>query len=212
MFLLNLLFDINNTDGTFASTAPGAPGGPLNQSRHWLRRRGAEPPFNAGSQPSFNFNPEDGNWDDVGEFGTLFLPSNPAPGKLCIRLSEFNGNIVGLKVQLLVSFGRPLIADARTPQASPFTANGLTGGQVLTAFLGPPFPAVTSGTFSTDGRPNTSQGWFFSLGDIVRRPQGIGAIRSFLTDRYEFSIGAIVTDTVGVQHHYGDDPEADIGQ
>jgi hypothetical protein len=119
-----------------------------------------------------------------------------------------------MRLKLVASFGRPLIA-ARTPQSSPFTN---ASGNLITTFIAPPFPLVANfpaNPAPPPEDPNTSAGWFLVLNKISKKPQATGPgaqrVKDFLTDRYEFSVGAIMTDVNG-EHHFGEDPEMDVGQ
>src|SRR5689334_12763427 len=156
MYTLNFLFNFNDTDGRFT----GDRGASLRKSRNWLSYDLAEP---VNPNPPA-FDPEvPANWTDLGEADTLLLPSVPDPGNICIRIAvdptaaPFPGfDPSTATLQLVVAFGTP--ARARQVFASPFTTDGLTAGPTLSTFV---FGNVTR---------NTSVGWFFSMGKIVKRP------------------------------------------
>lgn len=184
--------------------------------------------------PFATFDPENpAIWDDLGAVGTLLLPvpsaTIPDPGNICIRVAPVTCNSAagtintanpgGMTLQLVASFGRPVVA-ARTPTSSPFS-DPATGG-IKTTFIAPNFTQVLVGGVlgpAAGSGPNTSAGWFFALGNITVRnspvPPTPPSAHFFLTDRYEFSVGAIAgITTLGVvlTRRYGDDPEMDVGQ
>jgi hypothetical protein len=231
--MLNLLFDPRNQDGRFVETPPPASAlFPLLQSRHWLRLNGPDPASLS------TFDPENQTiWDDLGAVGTLLLPKAtpaiPDPGYICIRIAPVSCtppppavpttavtalNPTGMTLRLVASFGRPIIA-ARTPRASPFS-DGAALPQIFTTFIAPDFTVIATGGGLTgtppvpNPAPNTTAGWFFSLGKInARSPVPTPASAApFLTDRYEFSVGAIAIVPGTGTRHYGDDPEMDVGQ
>ena len=211
MFMLNMLFQITrpgtpNKSGRFSGPASAAP---LDQSVNWLRLKGGIP---AEPDPSGRFDPEHNNlWDDLGPHGALVIPNFapiPAgqfdPANVAFRVAPgLAGVPATAQLQLIVSFGRPVIS-ARTPQASPFTDDNTPNGTVKTAFVFPFAPM------------NTSAGWFFRLGRIAVRPPTSVSTAGVLNDRYEFSVGAIISpsgDTInGPFQYFGEDPEVDVGQ
>lgn len=195
MYMLNLLFEWAETNGRFRGDRPG---GVLNRSMNWLQLDPLTPePVGAALAA---FDPETAGWNDLGQAQTLLIPSRgrpPSPENLCIRVRSdpndagFPIGAGGATLQLAVCFGRAV--KARQAQASPLTDNNAAGGPVMTTFI------------SGVGTTNTAVAWFFPLGQIMARPGNPN-----LTDRYEFSVGAIVTRG-GVTHYYGEDPEVDIG-
>jgi hypothetical protein len=224
MYMLNLLFDFTKNDGLFVSSPLAPAGAPsLPQSKHWLR-------YNLGADPANPnppaFNPEiDANWEDLGPRGTLLM-HKAALGQLAniaIRITTLNAPPpAGMTLRLVLSFGHPDIA-ARTKFASPFTHDGTAPstapiapgtGFVQTAFVGD-FVASGGGP-NTVNAAGTPAAWFFPVTRIanptVLNPVAIGPDKANVTDRYEFSLGAIVTDGNGVIRHYGEDPEMDVGQ
>jgi hypothetical protein len=215
MFMLNMLFNLKSQGAADPRGRFGGPQGrlPLNQSVNWLSLKStiAEP------DPSQAFDPEHNNlWDDLGPHGTLVIPNfGAAPGfdraNVAFRVAAdptgpgFPGTT---QLQLIVSFGRPLLS-ARTTQASPFTDDSTPNGVVKTAAV-----------FGFTG-PNTTAGWFFRMGKIALRPpmnlpNGTVIPAGILNDRYEFSVGVIISpsgNTVGGPFEYfGEDPEMDVGQ
>jgi hypothetical protein len=219
MYMLNLLFDFTKKDGLFFSSPVPPVGLNLSQSRHWLRYTAGDP---ANPNPSGAFNPEvDANWEDLGPRGTLFMPKTALAqmANLAIRVATVNSPAAppaGMTLQLVVSFGHPDIA-ARTHFASPFTDNGTAPASApVAAGTGSVQTTFTSTFPASNGLPNTSAGWFFPLtrssNPYALNPVAIGPDKANVTDRYEFSLGAIVTDGTGVIRHYGEDPEMDVGQ
>ena len=191
MYMLNLLFDFNDTEGRFTGDRGNTP---LLKSRNWLVLNDPEPANPAA------FDPETARWTDLGEADTLLVPSAPDPGSICVRIAPDptaaafpNFDPATATLQLVLAFGVP--ARARQRFASPFTTDGRPGGPTKSTFVLGPI------------RRNTTVGWFMVLGKIVNKP-----INPRLTHRYEFALGTIVTTGNGAAvHHYGDDPEMDIG-
>jgi hypothetical protein len=202
MFTLNLLFDINQDNGIFSGDAT-THSGPLYTSMNWLRLKNDIEPEPANPNPPA-FNPErPGIWEDLLEADTLLVPSMPLsnnkdPANIAIRVvpdPDPGSVLTNPELQLVVSFGRP--AKAHQKFGSPFHDNNGATPATLTTFV-----------FGPKGM-NTSAGWFFHLGTIRRRPT-----KANVTQRYEFSIGVIVTEgPAGARRtrHYGQDPEMDIG-
>ncbi len=188
MFTLNLLFNLNDTNGRVTGDRGGVP---LRKSMNWLKLRDPEP---ANPNPPA-FDPETANWTDLGQASTILLPFSANPGNICVRIAP---DPVGppppipldprATLQLVVSFGAP--ARARQKQASPFQT---PDGSIMTTFAFGPSPR------------NTSAGWFFPLGSIALAPAHVN-----LTDRYEFTVGFIV-NSGGLVRHYGEDPDMDVG-
>ena len=122
------------------------------------------------------------------------VPSAPDSGNICVYVApdqDATAPPAGIKVQLVVVFGRPVRANQ--PQASPFTKAGIG---VITNFVKGP---ITK---------NTTNGWFFVLDKIATKPTNDN-----LAHRYEFAVGVIVTDSANnVLRHFGEDPEMDIGR
>ena len=197
MYVYNLLFNFDKTDGLFSgdddNTGTGIPAA-LRASKNWLERRPGGGPFD----------PEGDVWENLGEATTLMLSSTPDPGDICIRVApDTRGAIpsAAATLQLAVSFGRPVLFSQK--HASPFTHDGTPGGNVRTTFISVPEPPLM-------GKRNTSRGWFFNLGSIARRPDAGPGGNKRLVHRYEFSLGVIVTDGSTVRH-YGEDQEIDVG-
>lgn len=204
MYLLTLQFDFTRTNGRVSGDSTST-SGPLTTSMNWIKLI----PDAAHPEPDFpfpaGFDVETAHWQDLGEAGTLLIPSpDPQVIGIYVRQDQDPGTGPALDssatVQLVVSFGRPSVAHQN--HASPFTANAapLPLGVVQTTFvLG---PATRNSSVS-----GTPAAWFFPLHKIAIRPSNPN-----LTHRYEFSVGMIVTDvTNGKSRSYGEDPEMDIG-
>ena len=194
MYLLNMVFKIksNKPDGQFSgdddTTGSGIPK-PLRTSLNWLELDPSQ------DENAPDFDPETARWKDLGQAGALYLPSEPDPGSICIRLMQHQGEPVTItKIQMAVSFGRPV--RAHQDQASPFTHDGTSNGRVVTTFI----PNLML------RRNTTSRGWFYKLGKIAIRPT-----HQKLIHRYEFSVGLIVTIEGGDKYYFGEDPEMDVG-
>ncbi len=190
MFTLNLLFDLNNSNGRFSGDRDGSPAA-LFKSNNWLKLREAEP---ANPNPPA-FDPERNVWKDKGEAGTLLVIDHLNPNQnICVRVaSDPTGppvNLATTTVTLVVAFGATLPA-AQT-HASPFTTDGTPNGPVKTTFV-----------FSSTG--NTSGGWFFPLGRIAKVPSDPD-----VNHRFQFAVGVIV-QSGGQTLHYGEDPDMDVG-
>ena len=190
MYMYNLLFNFDNTDGLFDripdTTNPALQD--LKSSNVWLEATGLTTTLANAETPTL--------WTDLGTGSTLYLPSNPNPGDLGIRIApdllSASPPSPAATLLVVVSFGRP--DPSPQPQASPFTHNGNIGGRVLTTFV---LPAATK---------NTTRGWYLKFGRIAKRPG-----HPKLAHRYQFSVGVILTDGTTVRH-YGEDPEMDVGE
>lgn len=196
MYTLNFLFDFNDANGRFVGDRGN---NPLLKSRNWLQldTNVTPEPANPGT---FDPEPNSVKWIDLGEADTLLLPSNPAPGTICVRIAPdptanpFAGfDPATATLQVILAFGAP--AKARPNQvASPFTTDDTAGGPVRSTFV---FGPATR---------NTTAGWFFPLGHIQARPSNANIVKP-----YEFAVGVIVKTPSGVIRTYGDDPEMDVG-
>jgi len=206
MYMFNLLFKFDPTqpDGLFSgddtTAATGIPV-ELRKSKNWLERKPG------GGAPNLVADAEADVWENLGEASSLMLSSNPNPGEIGIRVAPHRGAPIPsptATLLLVASFGKPVLF--RQPQASPF-ANVVAGVQnVLTTFVSR--DPVTGAPAALTR--NTARGWAFSFGNIVKRP-GLGpGVGGRLVDRYQFSVGVIVTDGATVLH-YGEDPEMDVG-
>ena len=193
MYMLNLLFEFNEVRGRFRGDRPG---GVLNTSLNWLQLLDPEP-ANPNAPP---FDPEAANWNNLGQAGTLLIPTPPGGGQenICIRVRQ-DPNEVQLpataRLQLAAGFGRAVRSGQ--PQSSPFRDAQVPAAAKTTILSG----AVAK---------TTAVAWYFHLGAVDLRP-----VTRNVTHRYEFSVGVIVDsapNTAGnVTRHYGEDPEMDIG-
>jgi hypothetical protein len=202
MYILNVGFKFDDTDGLFAGDDPNPNGldPDLRRSMDWLELVGAEPPN--PNPPAFN--PDTRNWTRLGSTVSLLIPSFlgavPDPANIGIRIvpdSRGPTPSAAAVLTLAVTFGRP--ARRHQPQSSPFTHNGqppLLGGRVIPTFVRGPVAR------------NAGLGWFFHLGTVAIRP-GAGGPKK--THRYEFAIGVNITDGP-TERSYGEDPEMDIGE
>jgi len=196
MYMLNMLFNFNNTDGLFSSFLDlTTPADPLKNSKRWLRYRGpAIPDKDNPTNPGPN---NSSNWDDIGRFNVL-IPSSPH--KIALRFAPApdtpmaNLPSAGATLECAVCYGRPPVGGGNS--ASPFR----DGPIVKTTFIVPPF-ARTAG----------EDAWFVPL-DVIH-PSAFASDRD-VTNRFEFAIGIIVRDattTPQTTRHYGEDPEDDVG-
>jgi hypothetical protein len=183
-YMLNLLFDLNETQGVFSPDQPG--GGSLVQTKSatWLKVGGGVPA-----------NVETANWQNL-EKARNFLVPQGRNENICLRVAPIpNMNPAldpGATITLVTSFGAPRIASQKT--SSPFQT--VTGETVA--------------AFSSQGPRNSPAGggavaWFFNLGPIQVVPQSQN-----VPHRYEFSVGVIV-NSGAVVRTYGIDPEMDVG-
>jgi hypothetical protein len=199
MYLLNLLFDLRNDNGLFSDSLPPPPPpalpNPLDQSRSWLVLLNAAgipvPELPAGTDPA-NL-PAGLNWQIIGEV-PLYIP-NPVNQAIGVRIAPTPASLpplsVGSNLTFVAAFGAAIPKASR--RASPFRLN--TPNDVTTTIprQGAPTGAV----------PNN--GWFFRLHE-VNKPSG----NQFTVDRYEFAVGAIITEGATTRH-FGMDPEMDVG-
>ena len=196
MYALNMVFKISEKkpDGQFSGDDDTPNSGipePLRASRNWLELD-QDPPQDENAP---GFDPESARWNNLGEAATLYLPKEPDPGWICIRVMQHQGQPVTVtNIQMAVSFGRPVRAHQN--QASPFTHDGTATGRVVTTFI----PDLTLRDHPT------TRGWFYKLGKIAIRPK-----HQKLIHRYEFSVGLIVTVAGGEKYYFGEDPEMDVG-
>jgi hypothetical protein len=181
MYMLNLLFDLDDTNGVFTGDYTGAGSSILTKSKNWLRQPNPNPanPFAPGIV-----------WTDLGD-GPLLIPApiGEAIGVRVLPTPAKPALPAGATLDLMVAFGA--IDTLRTPHASPFTS-GVAPNETLAVFrLSTVLPA---------------QGfWYLPLGTIAKKPTNPNK-----SHRYEFVVGAIV-NSAGTICTYGHDPEMDIG-
>jgi hypothetical protein len=181
MFVLNLLFNFNDTGGVFADFEGT---GPLTRSKHWLR---------VSQQDPNGFDPEnEAQYEDLGPLGTLLIPHEGNPHAIGVRIAPVPTFPVagGSTLDLIIAFGRPVIVFQRQQFASPFVDGG---GNAITMFV------------QQNMTRNGAAGWFYKMGRLGRRPG-----RANLTQRYEFALGATV-NSGGQPRQFGEDPEFDVG-
>src|SRR6266851_8909427 len=90
MFMMNYLFDFNETEGVFSGDrSPG----PLLTSKNWLKLTPTPAVPEPGTPFPAGFNPEIGDWSDLGDMdsGSILIPSTPPPtadeGNIGIRIA-----------------------------------------------------------------------------------------------------------------------------
>ena len=190
MFMLNLLFDFTNLDGSFSNLV--TPGNPLQTSKRWLRI--APPDLGVVFDPEAL--PPGLNWDDFGPGGTLLIPSPGPPATrhvIVVRVAPVPavGVPAAATLDFSAAFGRPAVA--RQQFSSPFE---IAAGVARTLFLE-----------SMAVRPAGRVGWFFRLGRIEKQ---VIPPDPNVTHRYEFAVGVNVTSG-GQIRSFGEDPEFDVG-
>lgn len=225
MFMLNLLFDLNDDNGQFSLNAPG--GGAFRRSKDWLKLKAAPP----DPAPVFLVPPSKSihpgvqvDWDPVGdcETGPLHIPHDVAgeTGIIAVRFAHrplpgpnpIPPGLAGATLTYAVCFGRPTML-APGGVASPFWETPVPVApaqrRTLTTFVG-----VGELPYALDsGLP---VGWCFHLAVVNNRPGGVSTGNPHAVHfprRYEFAVGITVT-TVGppsVTRHYSLDPDMDIG-
>jgi hypothetical protein len=200
MYLLNLLFDLTNDNGLFSDSPPPPPlpalPNPMDQSRSWLVLINAagnpEPELPNAIDPT-NL-PGGLSWQIIGEV-PLYSP-NPLNQAIGVRIAPIAGSApqlsVGSNITFVAAFGAAIPKASR--RASPFRFN--TPNDVTTTI-------PRQGVPPTFAVPN--HGWFFRLHE-VNHASG----NPFTVDRYEFAVGAIITEGVTTRH-FGMDPEMDVG-
>jgi len=181
MYMLNLKFDANRTDGIFEDNAQGS--APLATSKEWLNAADPNP------WPAV-FNPSSYTWSDSGPDNSLTLNSRQNPGQILVRIYGVNLPAGATTMRLSVVFGR---LRRNSTVASPFTLNQTAGGAVCTVFDSN-FDAA-----SPDGS------WCWKLGPVVNFPAVQNAAR-----KYEFVVGATVVLANGTWLTFGHDPEMDV--
>jgi hypothetical protein len=186
-YLLNLLVDMNQTNGVFSPDQPGA-GLTLVQTKSatWLKL--------LNQVPGPGFNPETANWINVGKERN-FLIRQALGDSICVRVSGIPALPLdpAANVTLVTSFGAPRIASQ--VNSSPFQT---PGGQTTAAFS-------FGGGLNSPAPGPAAVAWFFELGRVALAPAN-----QHVPHRYEFSVGAIVT-SLGVTQTFGIDPEMDVG-
>ena len=185
MYMLNLVYDRNKTNGLFEPYDPNAP--VLERSLCWLKLLGGNEPTHP-NDPSFV--PEYRKWDDLGRAAAVLLRKKDDPGWICIRAVSKPGTPLGDNLQLVAAFGRP--ARFGQPQASPFTHDEQETGRIQTTFVFGPEPA------------NKGVTWLYTLRKIAKKGPKENA-----THRYEFAVGLVVNPG-DEERHFGEDPEMDI--
>jgi hypothetical protein len=194
VYMLNMLFDFSKQDGLFSNYLdPTNPPDPLKNSRRWLKG-------GAFVNPPNGFDPErqvPHFWTDL-ERWTLYVPKNNPGHTIAIRIAPEPNTPLdpSARIDFVAAFGRPLIAE-RQQFASPFES---VTGNVLTTFIRN-LPSRAAGT----------DGWYIELGNIAANKH---APNPDVTNRFEFALGIIVTQTVGgvtTVRHFGEDPEEDVG-
>jgi len=187
MFMLNLLFDFAeaNPEGRFTGDRGGTP---LLKSKNWLKIPTPDFPGPVNSETAA--------WKDLGEAGTLLIPSRTTKHVIAVRIAPVPMTVFATppNIDLVIAFGAPV--RARQKFSSPFDINTVSGP--LTSFH-------FSGLMNTPPGGGNPTAWFFKLGAIARDSGDEN-----ITHRYEFGLGAMITSG-GVSRAYGEDPEMDIG-
>jgi len=212
MYLMNYLFDFNQTDGIFSgdrtAQAPNPAAAPLYASKNWLYLDTTQPGVvEPGTPIPPGFNPDVLPWINLGDMdtGILLVSQSPPPddSNFGIRIAQdplsapplvLGGG--GPQLTISVCFGKPnRFGRGRT---SPFD-DGPPARSVKNTYI---LPLQTSNRVDPLGNPIS---WFFGLDmvDPVFRP------KHGRSSRYEFTVGVIVTNGV-VNRHYSHDPEMDI--
>jgi len=191
MFMLNMLFDLDDTNGIFAD--PPYSTDPLQRSYAWLKYDATDP-YGTSDFNSQVFDPErSGSQRSFSSRGTLFIPSRSDRHRMLLRIApapnvEIPANATA---EIVVAFGRAV--RAQQAFASPFKDR--QSGQTKTSFC------------QTGQRADGLTGWILDMGVIANIP---GNEDGNLAHRYEFSLGAKIA-AAGQVRWYGEDPEFDIG-
>ncbi len=181
MYMLNLKFDANRTDGIFEDDVQGA--APLATSKEWLSAADPNP------WPSV-FNPSNYTWTDDGPDNSLTLSSRQNPGQILIRVYGVNLPAGNTTIRLSVVFGR---LRRNSSVASPFTLSQTPGGAACTVF-----------DSNFDG-PSPDGSWCWKLGPVVNFPTTPNG-----ANKYEFVVGITVVLGNGQWRTFGHDPEMDV--
>jgi hypothetical protein len=198
VYMLNLMFDPNQTDGRFAADVKNAL--PLQRSKVWLELLGGADPTNIAST---TFNPEQLasglSWSPVDPDGSLLTSKNVAPFTgatvppfLAVRIAPVAGAALPANTTFTITviFGRE--PRALQPYASPFTLTNTTSGSNCAVF--------NLGNLTI---PSGQSGVYFPLRPITNSPAG-----KSIAHHYDFQIGLIVNNGV---YTFGHDPELDVG-
>ena len=209
MFLLNLLFDFDQTNGLFKGDVSPTTGSPFDFSKNWMKLRGGPPPTFPGFDPDTLVAGQ--SWRQIGdaESGSLHIPHASAnEGDMGVRVAPFPGTVAApgvffanTKLTVVVCFGRPTMPNQGF--ASPFL-HPVTPASVQTTFL-------LSETLANSGGGRT---WFLYLGKVARFDNFPGqGERAHSARRFEFSVGVIAAQagTPPITRNYSLDPEMDIG-
>jgi hypothetical protein len=198
MYLLNLMFDPDQTDGRFAPDVTTAPA--LQRSKVWLELQGGADPSGVSSA---TFNPEtlpSGlSWAVVDPDGSLLTSKSDPPFSgatvppfLAVRIAPVPTTTIPADTTFTITviFGRE--PRAQQPYASPFTLDNTTTG-------------ANCAVFNLGGLtiPSGQSGVYFPLRPIANAPAS-----QSISHHYEFEIGLIVDDGV---YTFGHDPELDVG-
>ena len=196
MYMLNMLFDFSRKDGIFSPERNGV----LNQSKNWLKFRVKAADPEPGDPFPSPFHPEGHSWDELVniESGALILPSVPPgqadDGHIGVRIAPDPNTPPGqmptlgsgagaAKLTMAVCFGRKTMTSAKF--ASPFMGGAPPSSRTTFVFYD---------LFSNTVDAGNPTGWFFHLGKVSNRPT---APPPNVANHYQFSIGIVVTATVG---------------
>jgi hypothetical protein len=191
MFMLNMLFDLNDKNGLFTDTPKSTD--LLQRSYAWLKYDATDP-YGTTDFDRQVFDPErSASQRYFSSKGTLFIPSRSDKHRMLLRIAPApNVQIpADATAEIVVAFGRAVRAQQKF--ASPFTDR--QSDQTKTSFC------------QTGQRAEGLTGWILDMGPIATVPDDED---SNLAHRYEFSIGAKITAGTQVRW-YGEDPEFDIG-
>jgi hypothetical protein len=223
MYMLNVLFDLTDTDGRFmeyndTKNNPNV----LGHSKAWLQLvNSAGQPMqptdvngniiapNTGGAPSNPFAPAwtpdalpacpgGQQWQEVGQDGSLLLSKSSNPGYICVRYAYNPSSTTPIgsspSLRMTVTFGRE--PKANQVFSSPFTLGWGGTTSVCTVFssVSPDFQG-----------PNSSSAWFFALGPLVNAPAP-----GPTAHHYEFQVATTYANAGQVSATYGHDPEMDV--
>jgi hypothetical protein len=194
VYLLNLMFDVTETDGRFSSDDPSQTN-PLLRSKVWLQLTGGADPSNVSMT---TFNPESLasglSWTPLSSDGSLLTSAGTPPFSgatvppvLAVRIAPVSALAAALHVAVI--FGRE--PRSIQPFASPFTLDDTPSGATCAVF-----------DYGDLAIPTGQTGLYLPLRPIANKPSGTS-----VSHHYEFEIGLIVNDGVFT---FGHDPEVDV--
>ncbi|HXB75365.1 MAG TPA: hypothetical protein VNY05_44445 [Candidatus Acidoferrales bacterium] len=200
--MLNLSFDVTDTDGRFQDYSETSSGNNvLTHSKVWLQLFNSSgiptdptlptPPSTDPCNPFSPWTPDNlasgQQWKALAQDGSILL-SKANPGHIGVRIVTNSPEIT--VVEIAAVFGRE--PRAYQPYSSPFTLNRGSSLLVCCVFV------------TTNIAANSGSAWYLDLGPIANAP---AASSVSLSHHYDFTVAASVNNG---SYTFGHDPEMDV--